>query len=50
MSADIIHTAFDAAQRQLGGEFMDWEGWLWPNHFGDAVACPLQEMKHELPT
>ena len=38
MSADIIHTAFDAAQRQRGGEFMDWEGWLWPNHFGDAVA------------
>jgi aminomethyltransferase len=38
MSTDIIHTAFDASQRELGCEFMDWEGWLWPNHFGDPVA------------
>jgi glycine cleavage system T protein (aminomethyltransferase) len=38
MSADMIHTAFDAPQRELGCEFMDWEGWLWPNHFGDPVA------------
>jgi len=38
MSVDVIHTAFDAPQRELGCEFMDWEGWLWPNHFGDATA------------
>ena len=38
MSVDMIHTAFDAPQRELGCEFMDWEGWLWPNHFGDATA------------
>jgi aminomethyltransferase len=38
MNADLIHTAFDAPQRELGCEFMDWEGWLWPNHFGDPVA------------
>ena len=38
MSTDVVHTAFDAPQRELGGEFMDWEGWLWPNHFGDPVA------------
>jgi aminomethyltransferase len=38
MSGDMIHTAFDAPQRELGCEFMDWEGWLWPNHFGDPVA------------
>jgi aminomethyltransferase len=34
----VVHTAFDAPQRELGCEFMDWEGWLWPNHFGDPVA------------
>jgi len=38
MSVEIIQTAFDAPQRELGCEFMDWEGWLWPNHFGDPVA------------
>jgi aminomethyltransferase len=38
MSVEITHTAFDASQRELGCEFMDWEGWLWPNHFGDPVA------------
>ena len=31
----IIRTAFDRVQRELGCEFMDWEGWYWPNHFGD---------------
>ena len=36
--AGIIRTAFDGVQRRLGAEFMDWEGWYWPNHFGDAVA------------
>lgn len=38
MSDDIIRTAFDAPQRALGGELVDWEGWFWPNTFGDAVA------------
>ena len=38
MSDDIIRTAFDRVQRELGGELMDWEGWYWPNHFGDPVA------------
>jgi aminomethyltransferase len=34
----IVRTAFDAPQRELGGEFMEWEGWYWPTEFGDAVA------------
>jgi aminomethyltransferase len=38
MSVEVVHTAFDAPQRALGCEFMDWEGWLWPNHFGDAAG------------
>ncbi len=38
MSAEVTRTAFDAVQRELGCEFMDWEGWSWPNHFGDPVA------------
>ncbi len=38
MSTEIVRTAFDAPQRELGCEFMDWEGWLWPNHFGDPAA------------
>lgn len=38
MSTEVVRTAFDAAQRELGGEFMDWEGWLWPNHFGDPIT------------
>ena len=40
MSTDteIIRTAFDGVQRELGAEFMDWEGWYWPSHFGDPVA------------
>jgi aminomethyltransferase len=33
-----IQTAFDAPQRELGCEFTEWEGWLWPNQFGDPVA------------
>jgi aminomethyltransferase len=36
--SEVVHTAFDAPQRELGCEFMEWEGWLWPNHFGDPVA------------
>ena len=35
---EIIRTAFDRVQRDLGCEFMDWEGWYWPSTFGDAVA------------
>ncbi len=38
MSAQIVETAFAGVQRELGCEFMDWEGWYWPNHFGDPVA------------
>lgn len=38
MSTEIVRTAFHGVQEQLGCEFMDWEGWYWPNHFGDAVA------------
>ena len=37
-STEIIRTAFDSPQRELGCEFMDWEGWYWPSTFGDAVA------------
>jgi aminomethyltransferase len=36
--AKIIQTAFHRIQEELGCEFMDWEGWYWPNHFGDPVA------------
>ncbi len=36
--ADIVKTAFDRPQRELGCEFTEWEGWYWPNHFGDPVA------------
>ena len=38
MSTEIVVTAFDSVQRELGCEFMDWEGWRWPNHLGDPVA------------
>ena len=38
MSTEIVRTAFDRVQRELGCEFMDWEGWRWPNHFGDPIA------------
>ena len=34
----IVRTAFDGSSREMGVELMDWEGWYWPNHFGDAVA------------
>ena len=36
--AGTTRTAFDGPQRALGAEFMEWEGWCWPNHFGDPVA------------
>jgi aminomethyltransferase len=38
METEIIRTAFDAPQRAMGGDLVDWEGWYWPNHFGDPVA------------
>ncbi len=38
MSTDGVRTAFHAPQRELGCEFMEWEGWQWPNHFGDPAA------------
>ncbi len=38
MSTEIVRTAFDRVQRELGCELMDWEGWYWPNHFGDPIA------------
>jgi glycine cleavage system T protein (aminomethyltransferase) len=38
VSVGVVRTAFDEPQRELGADFMDWEGWLWPNHFGDPVA------------
>jgi aminomethyltransferase len=36
--SETIRTAFDAPQRALGGELVEWEGWYWPNTFGDPVA------------
>ncbi len=36
--SEATRTAFDGVQRALGCEFMDWEDWTWPSHFGDAVA------------
>lgn len=36
--SETIRTAFDAPQRALGGDLVEWEGWFWPNHFGDPVA------------
>ena len=38
MSEDIVRTAFDRVQRDTGGELVDWEGWYWPNTFGDPIA------------
>jgi aminomethyltransferase len=38
MSSETVRTAFDRVQRDSGGEFMEWEGWFWSNHFGDAAA------------
>ena len=38
MSDEIIRTAFDRVQRAAGGDLVDWEGWYWPNHFGDQAA------------
>jgi aminomethyltransferase len=38
MAEEPVRTAFDRVQRELGCNFMDWEGWRWPNDFGDPVA------------
>jgi aminomethyltransferase len=38
MATEIVTTAFDRVQAELGWEFMDWEGWRWPNDFGDPTA------------
>src|SRR5260221_13629732 len=38
MNTEIVRTAFDRVQEELGWGFMDWEGWPWPNHFGDPIA------------
>jgi aminomethyltransferase len=38
MSDEMVRTAFDRVQRAAGGELVDWEGWYWPNHFGDPAA------------
>jgi glycine cleavage system T protein len=38
MSSETVRTAFDRVQRESGCEFMEWEGWSWSNHFGDAAA------------
>jgi aminomethyltransferase len=38
MSDTIVRTAFDRVQREQGGDLVDWEGWYWPNHFGDPIA------------
>jgi glycine cleavage system T protein len=36
--SEIVATAFDRVQRAMGGDLVDWEGWYWPNHFGDPLA------------
>ena len=38
MASETVGTAFDRVQRESGCEFMEWEGWFWPNHFGDQAA------------
>ncbi len=37
-TTELKKTAFDAAQRELTGEWTDWEGWAWAADFGDAIA------------
>jgi aminomethyltransferase len=37
-SDGLLHTAFDAIQRRLGGSFAEWEGWDWISDFGDPIA------------
>ena len=36
--SEIFRTAFDVPQRAMDGDLVDWEGWYWPNHFGDPSA------------
>src|SRR5829696_9216862 len=38
MDDSVIKTAFDEAQRKLGADFLEWEGWCSPTLFGDPVA------------
>jgi aminomethyltransferase len=35
---NLQRTAFDAAVRQAGATWTDWEGWAWAADFGDATA------------
>jgi len=35
---NVVRTAFDRPQRDLGCEFMEWEGWYWPSDFGNPAA------------
>jgi aminomethyltransferase len=37
-TTELKKTAFDAAQRELTGEWTDWEGWAWAADFGDPIA------------
>ncbi|TMJ96852.1 MAG: aminomethyl transferase family protein [Actinobacteria bacterium] len=37
-TGEIVRTAFDRVQRERDADMMEWEGWYWPNHFGDPVA------------
>jgi aminomethyltransferase len=37
-TTELKKTAFDAAQRELTGEWTDWEGWAWAGDFGDPIA------------
>src|SRR5438105_4243483 len=36
-NAEPVRTAFDRVQRELGGVLEEWEGWYWPQNFGDPV-------------
>ena len=33
-----IRSPFHAVQERIGGQFDDWEGWLWTTGFGDTVG------------
>ena len=34
----LLKTAFDGAERRMGGTFAEWEGWDWISDFGDPIA------------
>jgi aminomethyltransferase len=40
-TGELHRTAFDAAQREAGATWTDWEGWAWAADFGD----PLRESR-----